>query len=148
MKRFMQWQLRGSADFVLAHFKTTLNRQQPSDIPCFQFSAFLPGERARLRDLKDLLSAVIQAADWADESTKNLSDHYPAQHNLPTPKFIRKRNGDLYVPIAESTTMGITITADGYVHIPFIWYREGQTQTQWGRFEAAAREAIMLGGAS
>lgn len=145
MARFFQQLLRGSADFVLVHFKTDLLRSKPTDIPCFQFSAFLPAERARMRDLKELLAGVIATADWADQATKPLSDHYPAQHNLPLPRPIRRRNGDIYVPI-NGAVAGITITADGYVHVPFIWYREGQTQTQWGKFEAAIRSAIKAGG--
>lgn len=146
MKRFIQYPLRGNADFVLAHLKTDITRKKMSDIPCFQFSAYLPGERARMRDLKELLVAVIEAGDWADETTRSLSDHYPAQHNIAQTQFIRRRNGDLYVPIAGSSKIGITITKDGEVYVPKVWYTEGQTQTQWGRFEAAIRCAIKAGG--
>jgi len=146
MNRFIQYPLRGSADFVLAHLKTDIARKKMSDIPCFQFSAFLPGEQARLRDLKELLVAVIKAGDWADETTKLLSDHYQAKHNLPMPKAIKRRNGNWFVPINGSATVGITVTPDGIIHVPFIWIREGQTQTQWGQFEAAIRAAIKAAG--
>jgi len=122
-------------DFALCHFKR--------DIPCFQFSGFSAADKAGEKELRSLLKAVVNLADFADQTTKNLSDHYPAQHGLkPIPA--RKRGGLVRVAI-EPNNLQTHITIDyQFVTVPFLWFNEGTTQEKWGRFEAALRETIRL----
>lgn len=122
-------------DFALCHFKR--------DVPCFQFSGFSIADKAGEKELRALLKAVVNLADFADETTKGLSDHYPAQHGLkPLPAL--KRNGTVRVAIEPNNLQThITITHEGII-VPFLWFNEGTTQEKWGRFEAALRETIRL----
>ena len=122
-------------DFALCHFKR--------DIPCFQFSGFGDQDLAGVSELKSLLKGIITLGNFADVTTKGLSDHYPAQHNLdPLPAL--KRGGVVRVPIEPNNyKVCITIHHDR-VLVPFVWYTEGTTQEKWGRLEAAVRETIRL----
>lgn len=144
MVRFIAYPLRNNKDFVLAHLKTDITREVKRDTPCFQFSAFLPGEQATKHDLKELLAAVVRAGDWADEITKGLSDHYPAHHEFVQTICIKKRNGDVFIPLSKTAKPGITLTKSGEVQIPRLWFTEGTTQVYWGDFEAAIKLALSL----
>lgn len=122
-------------DFALCHFKR--------DVPCFQFSGFSAEDKVGVPELRRLLKAVVNLADWADEMTKALSDHYPAQHGLkPVPAL--KRGGVIRVAIdPKNLPVCITVYPDRVV-VPFVWYNEGTTQEKWGRLEAALRETLRL----
>lgn len=128
-------QIKLSSDMVLCHFKR--------DIPCFQFTGFQPADMAGVKELKQLLKAVVNLADWADETSKPLSDHYPAKHGLE-PAQALKRNGAIRLPLdRRNPSVYISIYHD-YVEVPAVWYNSGKTQESWGKFEAAIREAIRL----
>lgn len=122
-------------DFALCHFKR--------DVPCFQFSGFSAEDKADEKQLRYLLKAVVNLADFADQTTKGLSDHYPAQHGLK-PLPVLKRGGLVRVPIEPNNLQTHITIAHDHVAVPFLWFNEGITQEKWGRFEAALRETIRL----
>ncbi len=122
-------------DFALLHFK--------GDIPCFQFSGFSKSDKATEKDLKQLLAAIVKLADLADETTKGLSDHYPAQHAMKPAKPL-KQGPAIRLPLdARDPSVYISIWPD-YIEVPAVWYNAGSTQVKWGRLEAAVRETIRL----
>ncbi len=121
-------------DFALAYLKR--------DVPCFQFSGFSEEDKATSKDVKSLIGAVKDLANWADEKTIKLSDHYKALHNLEPLKAL-KTNGMVRIPIDPRYPAGIiTLKADKTIIVPPVWYQSGMTNVDWGRFEAALREIV------
>lgn len=128
-------QIKVNNDMVLCHFKR--------DIPCFQFTGFQFADVAGKKELKQLLKAVVNVADWADETSKPLSDHYPAQHNIKPEQALRVGK-KIRLPFSRrDPSIYITVWLDR-VEVPAVWYNSGKTQEDWGRFEAAIRETIRL----
>ena len=136
MKRFIKSSV-GVDDHVIGYFKR--------DVPCFQFTGFQAEDKAGNQELTHLLSAIVQVADWAAAQCANLSDQYPAYHDMKPQGSIEMAGVTRIALDRRDPSVYITV-AEGYCVVPAVWYNAGSTQVQWGRLESAVREAIRVMG--
>ena len=88
--KFLKLDIGSTNDFVLGYLKR--------DIPCFQFTGFSLEDKARISQMKLLLNSISLLADWGDNVTLGLSDHYKALHKLE-PLIPLKTNDMIRLPI-------------------------------------------------
>ena len=133
--KFLKLDIGSTNDFVLGYLKR--------DIPCFQFTGFSLDDKARFPQMKLLLNSISLLADWGDNATLGLSDHYKALHTLE-PLIPLKTNDMIRSPINPNDYSNyITYHKKEKVFVvPPLWYQSGMTNVEWGRFEAAVKYAI------